>query len=86
MQFRLAIPNAWKLWLNGQPLFGREEYHRGKSFDQYVVPGRLKAGRNVILLKVLQNEQTESWAQRYEFQFRVTDPAGAAVLPKTMAE
>ena len=82
VELRLQVPNAWKLWLNGELLFEREEYHRGGSFDQYRVPGHLQAGRNIILLKVLQNEQTEEWAQRYEFSLRVTDSAGAAVLPR----
>jgi hypothetical protein len=40
----------------------------------------LQAGKNVILVKVCQNEQTESWAQRWEFQLRVCDSIGAAIL------
>jgi hypothetical protein len=45
-------------------------------FDQYVARGRLKQGRNRILLKICQNEQTEDWAQVWAFQFRVCDLAG----------
>ena len=37
-------------------------------------------GTNVILLKICQNEQTESWAQDWEFQLRVCDGLGTAVL------
>ena len=44
--------------------------------DQYVAPFELKKGKNTILLKICQNEQEESWAQRWEFQFRITDPTG----------
>jgi len=82
VEFRLGTPNAWKLWLNGEQLFAREEYHRGMKLDQYAVRGRLQPGRNGILLKILQNEQTEDWAQRYRFQLRVCDGAGSAVLPQ----
>ena len=82
VEVRLGTPNAWKLWINGKLLFGREEYHRGMKLDQYRVPVTLQPGRNVILLKVCQNEQTESWAQRYRFQVRVCDAAGSA-LPET---
>ncbi len=76
IEFRLSTQNAWKLWLNGEFLFGQEEYHRGNMFDQYSVRGRLKPGRNVILLKVCQNEQTQDWAQTWGFQFRVCDLSG----------
>jgi len=81
IEFRLGTPNAWKLWLNGEYLFGRDEYHRGMAIDQYQVPAKLKAGNNVILLKLCQNEQTQDWAQRYQIQIRVCDPSGVAVLP-----
>lgn len=81
VQFRLGTPNSWKLWVNGQLLFAREEYHRGFAIDQYRVTAQLKPGRNVILLKVLQNEQEEDWAQRYRYQIRICDGAGSAILP-----
>ncbi len=79
VEFRLATPNAWKLWVNGKLLFEREEYHRGTAFDQYRVPGTLKKGKNSILLKICQNEQTQDWAQRWQFQFRVCNPYGMAI-------
>ena len=34
-EIRLGCKNAWKLWLNGQPVFARDEYHRGAQIDQY---------------------------------------------------
>jgi hypothetical protein len=49
--------------------------------DQYIYRGELKPGKNLILVKVLQNEQTESWAQNWQFQLRVCDAIGTAVLP-----
>ncbi len=82
VEFRLTTPNAWKLWVNGKMLFGREEYHRTPSslvMDLYRVPVKLKAGKNRILLKVCQNEQDDDWAQRYEFRLRVCDETGSAV-------
>jgi len=85
VQFRLGTPNSWKLWVNGQLLFGREEYHRGMIIDQYRVTAKLKPGRNVILLKILQNEQDDDWAQRYQYQIRVCDGAGSAILPTKAA-
>ncbi len=81
VEFRLGTSNAWKLWLNGEQLFAREEYHRGMFLDQYLVRGKLKAGKNTLLLKLLQNEQTDDWAQDWSFQFRVTDFSGRAIHP-----
>ena len=52
---------------------------RGK-FQGSVTEGRLGADK-VVLLKLLQNEQTQDWAQRYQFQLRVSDGAGSAIAP-----
>ncbi len=81
VEFRLGTSNAWKLWITGEQLFAREEYHRGMFLDQYSVRGKLNAGKNTILLKVLQNEQEESWAQDWSIQFRVCDFSGRAIRP-----
>ncbi len=85
VQVRVGCINAVKVFLNGKPIFGREEYHHGMYLDQYVASGTLKAGRNELLLKVCQNEQSEVWAQEWRFQARLCDAAGAAV-PFTVAD
>ncbi len=85
VEFRLGTPNAWKIWVNGKLLFGRDEYHRGMAIDQYRVRGELKPGANTILLKLCQNEQKDDWAQRYEFQLRVADLSGQG-LPSQPAQ
>ena len=82
LQLRLGTPNAWKIWVNGEHLFGRDEYHRGMAIDQYTVDAKFKAGKNTILLKLCQNEQTQDWAQRYQIQIRVCDASGIAVISK----
>jgi hypothetical protein len=79
LELRLGTDNAWKLWLNGKLLFSRNEYHRGMAIDQYRVPVTMNAGKNTILLKICQNEQSEEWAQMYQFQLRVCDSSGRGV-------
>lgn len=81
-EFRLGTPNGWKLWVNGQLAFAHEEYHLLTQMDQYPTRIMLQPGTNQFLLKICQNEQTEDWAQEWQFQVRVCDPTGAAVLPK----
>ena len=80
VELRLGCKNAWKIWLNGEFLFGRDEYHRGMKIDQYQVKGRLKPGKNGILLKICQNEQMEDWTVQWQFQLRVCDKNGTAIL------
>lgn len=80
VELRLGTPNANKIWLNGQLVATNNIYHANTSVDQYVGRGKLQAGRNTILLKIAQNEQTEAWAQDWKFQLRVCDKIGTAVL------
>jgi hypothetical protein len=85
IELRLATQNAWKIWLNEKLLFARNEYHRGSVFDQYRVPGTMRAGRNTILLKICQDEEKEDWAQSYQFQLRVSDSNGSGIRSQSIS-
>lgn len=80
-EIRLGCKNAWKIWLNGSLIFGRDEYHRGAEIDQYRLPVDLKAGKNTLLVKLGQNEQKEDWTIEWEFQLRITDAQGTPISP-----
>lgn len=80
VEFRWGTMNATKLWLNGELLASHEVYHSGEDLDQYVAKGTLKPGKNVILMKVCQNEQTENWADAWKVAVRVCDATGTAIL------
>jgi hypothetical protein len=80
VELRLGGDNSWKVWLNGKLLFGHDEYHFNAEIDQFQMPAQLQPGRNTILVKVCQNEQTEDWAADWEFQLRVTDSLGTPIL------
>ncbi len=80
-EIRLGCKNAWKVWFNGELLFGRDEYHRGQRIDQYSLPVKLEAGRkNTLLVKACQNEQEQDWTVEWEFQLRFCDSTGTAIL------
>ncbi len=79
-EIRLGCKNAWKIWLNGKLVFERDEYHRGMRIDQYTLPIHLKKGANTILIKLCQNEQKESWTDQWQFQLRICDSTGTAIL------
>jgi hypothetical protein len=79
VELRAKSNNAVRIYLNGKEVYFREEYHHGSELDQHVGKGMLKAGRNEILVKVCQNQQTDDWARQWSFQLRVCDAIGGAV-------
>jgi hypothetical protein len=78
-EIRATTKNAIKIFLNGKEVFAREEYHHGMSMDQHTVKVNLKPGQNVIVLKICQNNQTDSWAQEWNFAARICDATGGAL-------
>ncbi len=76
---RLGSINANKIWVNGKLVGSNEIYHSGSSIDQYAPVCPLRAGVNTVLLKICQNNQTDSWAQEFEFRFRFTDATGRGI-------
>jgi hypothetical protein len=69
------------VWLNGAVIAAHNIYHSGDFFDQYVAKVDLRAGENVVLAKVCQNAQTDSWARVWQFRLRVCDDTGGAIIP-----
>ena len=80
VEVRVGSENAIRVWLNGRLLIESPAYHSLAAMDQFVGRGTLLAGRNVILVKVCQNNQTEDWARAWQFQLRVCDATGKAIL------
>ena len=78
-EVRIGTPNAHKIWVNGELVMSNEIYHNSNSIDKFTAPVKLKKGDNKILVKLCQNEQTQSWAQDWSFQFRFCDSTGKAV-------
>jgi hypothetical protein len=79
---RVGSANAVKLWVNGKICDARKVYHSGFEIDQYISQAELTDGVNRVLVKICENEQTESWAQDWKFQLRICDAVGTPVLAK----
>lgn len=79
-EIRLGCINGHKIWVNGELVMSNEVYHSSSQIDQYIEPIQLKKGKNRILMKICQNEQKESWAQRYQYLVRISDATGKAIL------
>ncbi len=82
-EVRVGCQNAIQIFLNGKKLFEREAYHHGYYADQHVCAGTLKAGRNEVVLKIVQNNQKEPWAQYWAFNARVCDATGGKLPIRT---
>ena len=78
-QLRVTSINANKAWFNGELILSNGVYHAGTRLDQYIGDINLRRGENRIVVKILQNEQTEGWAQDYQFHVRVTDLTGKGI-------
>ncbi|MCA9138608.1 MAG: hypothetical protein KDB00_17675 [Planctomycetales bacterium] len=78
-QTRIGCITANKVWINGRLVSSNEVYHSGTRIDQYVEQCALVHGENTVLIKVMQNAQTEAWAQDWQFQFRLTRLDGSAI-------
>ena len=92
VEIRLGCITSLKVWLNGELVFQRDEYHHGQNANQHIARCKLKKGNNDLVIKVCQNNQKDSWAQNWQFQARFTDFAGyrievkQAPLPKVPAK
>ncbi len=84
VEIRAASANAVQIFLNGKKLFEREEYHHGSVMDQHVGRGTLQKGKNEILVKIVQNNQKERWAQSWDFSVRVCDKFGGNLPVKQL--
>jgi hypothetical protein len=80
VELRLSAGNATKLWIGGRLINEHPVYHSGSGMDQYIDRVTLEPGHNWIMVKVCQNEQTQDWAQQWQFQLRVCDLLGNPVL------
>ncbi len=82
VDIRIGCFNIFKLWVNGELVLQRGDYFTGMKLDHYVTQARLKAGNNLILMKVCQIDPPAQFEQ-WQFQLRVCDAGGAAVLSTT---
>ena len=75
-EVRVTSITSVQIFLNGKKIREHDEYHHGAPFDAIVGKGTLRKGENVLLLKVLQNNQPQDWAKTWFFQMRVCDDTG----------
>jgi hypothetical protein len=77
---RLGCYTGFKLWVNGDLVLERGDAYTGMKLDHYVAKARLGPGKNLILLKVAQDEPPPYLPAMLRFQLRVCEANGKAVL------
>lgn len=82
VELRLASNNLVKVFLNGKELLEHRQSHHGMRFDQLVAKGKLAAGRNTVLVKVVQDDGKKSKVRWWSFHLRLCDSSGAALAVK----
>ena len=85
-QVRCGADDNCSVWLNGEKVFGRDQWLNGTRFDRFITPIQLKAGRNTLLVKICQGPQHKDpeVPNNWSLQLRLCDEQGRGVEFKTM--
>lgn len=80
-QLRCSADDNCTVWLNGEKVFGRDQWLNGTRFDRFITPITLKPGRNTLLVKICQGPQHRDpeVPNNWTFQLRLCDEQGAGV-------
>jgi hypothetical protein len=80
-QLRCGADDNCIVWLNGERVFGREQWLNGTRFDRFIVPVRLRSGKNTLLVKVCQGPQHKDpeVPNLWSLQLRFCDATGIGV-------
>lgn len=80
-QLRCGADDNCAVWLNGERIFGREQWLNGTRFDRFVVPARLRKGKNTLLVKVCQGPQHKDpeVPNNWSMQLRFCDATGVGL-------
>ena len=80
-QVRCGADDNCSVWLNGDKVFGRDQWLNGTRFDRFVTPIQLKAGRNTLLVKICQGPQHKDpeVPNNWSLQLRLCDADGRGI-------
>ena len=86
VEMRCGADDNCSVWLNGERIFGRDQWLNGTRLDRFTAPARLKRGVNRVLVKICQGPQHVNPAvgNNWSLQLRFCDATGAAVGLRTI--
>jgi hypothetical protein len=75
VEMRGAADDSFTVWVNGQRVFGFEEWRNGVRHDRHRFPVALRPGTNTVLVKICQTPAPNP-EPNWEFFLRVVDAGG----------
>ena len=88
-QVRCGADDNCAIWLNGEKVFGRDQWLNSSRPDRFITPVKLRSGKNTLLVKICQGPHhvDPTIGNAWTMQIRFCDPTGAglrlkAVVPK----
>lgn len=80
-QLRCSADDNCSVWLNGEKVFGRDQWLNGTRFDRFVTDIQLAEGKNVLLVKICQGPQHRDpeVPNNWTFQLRLCDRQGLGI-------
>jgi hypothetical protein len=87
-QIRCGADDNLTIWLNGQKVFGKDEWQNGTRLDRFIVPVWLRRGTNRILVKVCQGPKYRDpgMANLWSLQLRLSDASGNGIRQASQRE
>jgi len=81
VQLRCGADDNCTVWLNGERIFGRNQWLNGTRLDRFTAPAHLRKGKNTLLVKICQGPQHKDpeVSNNWSLQLRFCDADGAAV-------
>jgi hypothetical protein len=81
VELRCGADDNCTVWLDGQRVFGRQQWLNGIRLDRFVTPVQLKRGINRLLVKVCQGppNRDPQVANNWSLQLRFSDSDGAGI-------
>lgn len=83
VEFRGAADDNLTVWVNGERVFGFEEWRNGVRHDRHRFRATLRPGTNTILVKVCQTPAPNP-EPNWEFFLRLVDAAGQGVALRSV--
>ena len=80
-QVRCGADDNCTVWLNGEKVFGREQWLNSSRTDRFIAPVRLRSGKNTLLVKICQGPHhvDPTIGNNWSLQIRICDLSGAGV-------
>lgn len=80
-ELRCGADDNCTVWLNGQRVFGRDQWLNGTRLDRFITPVKLRQGKNTLLVKICQGPQHKDpeVPNNWSLQLRFCDATGVGL-------